>query len=116
MAAEGIEFAVDWLVLILSIAVFFIFYRQSTKLSGGEGKRILILLTFFLGISMFTFLFGESLEILHFLTFNKLEITEEFEETAAIIGRIFQIIGLGVLFYISAIFSGFADELGKIRK
>ena len=113
--ASAIEFALDWIVVILSLVVFFVFYVNLNKFVGGEAKRIFNFLTIFLGIFFLSLLVVDGLDITHFLTLHKGPITEELKDSARVISHIFQIIGLGVLFYASVIFMNFAKRLEKER-
>ena len=113
--AAGIEFMLDWIVLILSLVVFFIFYVNLGKFVGGEAKRIFTFLTIFLGIFFLSVLAKEGLSIAHFLNLLKVPISEEMEESTKVIAHVLQIIGLGVLFYASVIFMNFAKKLEKMK-
>lgn len=112
---QSFEFMLDWVVLILSLVVFFIFYVNLGKFVSGEAKRIFTFLTVFLGIFFLSVLAKEGLSIAHFLTLYKGTISEEMEESANAIGHILQIIGLGIIFYASVIFMNFAKRLEKER-
>ena len=110
-----IEFVLDWVVLILSLAVFIVFYMNVGKFVPGEGKKIFTLITVFLGLNFITFLVIDVWGILHFLTMQKWPASSETEESIKAIGHILQILGLGVLIYISMIFKRFAKKLEKAR-
>lgn len=114
--AAEIEFALDWIILILSLAVFFIFYINLGKFAGGEAKRIFAFLTIFLGIFFLSVLAKEGMDIAHFLKLHKGPISGEMEEFAKITAHIMQIIGLGVIFYASVVFANFTKKLEKERK
>ena len=111
----GIIFALDLMTLILSLVVFFVFFVNINKFAPGEGKRIFMLLTVFLGINFFSLLFFEGFEIAEFLKIIKGGV-EGIEEPVEMVFHILQIIGLITLFYISVIFANFAKKLEKIRE
>lgn len=111
----GIAFALDLITLILSLVVFFVFFMNISKFVPGEGKRIFVLLTVFLGMNFFSLLFFEGFEIAEFLEIVEGG-AEGIEEPIEIAFHILQIIGLCILFYISVIFADFAKKLEKDRK
>jgi len=115
LTIQTFEIMLDWIVLILSLVVFFIFYVNLGKFVGGEAKRIFTFLTIFLGIFFLSLLVTDGLEIANFLTLHKGPITEDLEESAELIAHILQIIGLGIIFYASVIFMNFAKRLEKER-
>lgn len=108
-----IEFALDWIVLILSPTVFIIFLTYIHNFVPGEGKKIFTLLTAFLGFNFLTFLIVDGFEILQFLTVRGEG--SELESTIETIAHIFQIIGLSIFLYIAIQFRGFAKKLEKAR-
>ena len=111
----GIVFGLDLITLILSLAVFFVFFLNVKKFTPGEGKRIFVLLTVFLGINFLSLLFFEGFEVAEFLKIIK-GVSEGIEESIEIAFHILQIIGLSILFYLSVIFANFAEKLEKERE
>jgi len=111
----GIVFGLDLITLILSLVVFFVFFMNINKFAPGEGKRIFVFLTVFLGINFLSLLFFEGFEIAGFLKIIKGGV-EGIDEPIEIAFHILQIIALGILFYISVIFANFAKRLEKIRE
>ena len=106
-----IELVMDFIVPILSLAVFVVFYMNVGKFVAGESKKIFIMLTIFLGLNFLRSLFMDYWEITQFLQGNT---SDEKRETIELIAHIIQLIGLAILIYTSMIFKRFAKKLEKV--
>lgn len=111
-----IEFVLDWLILIVPLIVFIIFILYIKSFVPGEGKKIFMLLTIFTGVFAIHSLAHEGLEIAHFLGLHKGPLTEELEEIAEVISHTFEMLALGILFYIAVLFRNFTKKIEKVKK
>ena len=115
-AIIAIEFGFDVLILILSLVVFFVFLFNINKFVEGESKKIFTLLLAFLLVHFLSLVAVDLLEIVHATGLYKEPLTEELEDTAELVAHILQLIGLGILFYMTVLFANFAKKLEKDRK